>query len=131
MFFPLLTATFIFIIALDNVPPIYVHDIHYPIFGFLLYINNISDAIILLQPSSLSSTQFGMPLLFIWQSNGGSCALGILNFPLAIGFHMGLWVQELSYHLGNYPWIDVVNLSSCRILDLVLRMYQITVVIFS
>ncbi|KAL3538023.1 hypothetical protein ACH5RR_001389 [Cinchona calisaya] len=90
-----------------------IDGIREPIFGSLLYGNNIISGAII--PSSVA---IGLLFYPIWEAasvdewlyNGGSYELIVLHFLLGVACYMGReW--ELSFRLGMRPWISVAYLA--------------------
>ncbi|KAF7057569.1 hypothetical protein CFC21_064811 [Triticum aestivum] len=105
----LLTATSVFIIAFIAAPLVDIDGICEPVFGSLLYGNNIISGAII-----PTSAVIGLHFYPIWEDasvdewlyNGGPYELIVLHFLLSIDCYMGReW--ELSFRLGMRSWIVV------------------------
>jgi len=104
-----LTTTFVFIIAFIVAPPVDNDGIHEPVFGSLLYGNNIISG-------ATIHTFAAIDLHFypIWEVtfvdeclyNEGPYELIVLHFLLSVACYMGReW--ELNFRLGMHHWIAV------------------------
>ncbi len=105
----ILTATICYIIAFIAAPPVDIDGIREPVFGSLLYGNNIISGAVV-----PSSNAIGLHFYPIWEAasldewlyNGGPYQLVVFHFLIGIFCWMGRqW--ELSYRLGMRPWICV------------------------
>ena len=123
----LLTATSIFIIVFITAPPVDIDGIREPIFGSLLYGNNIISGAII--PTSIA---IGLHFYPIWEAtsvdewlyNGGPYELIVLHYLLGVTFYMGReW--ELSFHLGMHHWIVVAYLAPIAATTVVFLIYPI------
>ncbi|KAI5441953.1 hypothetical protein KIW84_011131 [Lathyrus oleraceus] len=97
----LLTTTSVFIIAFISTPPVDIDCIHEPVYGSLLYRNNIIYGAII-----PTSTAIGLHFYLIWEAafvdeclyNGGPYELIVLHFLLGVSCYMDHeW--ELSFPL--------------------------------
>ncbi|KAI5436182.1 hypothetical protein KIW84_022589 [Lathyrus oleraceus] len=123
----LMTATFVFIIAFIAAPPVDIDGIREPIFGSLLYGNNIISGAII--PTSAA---IGLHFYPIWEAasvgewlyNRGPYELIVLHFLLGVACYMGReW--ELSFRLGMRPWIVVAYLAPVAAATAVFLIYPI------
>ncbi len=105
----LLAATICFIVAFIAAPPTDIDGIREAVSGSLMYGNNIISAAVI-----PSSNAIGLHFYPIWEAqtleewlyNGGEYQLIVFHFLIGIYCYMGReW--ELSYRLGQRPWICV------------------------
>jgi photosystem II P680 reaction center D1 protein len=123
----LLTATSVFIIAFIVVPPVDIDGIREPIFGSLLYGNNIISGAII--PTSAAISLHFYPIweaasVDEWLYNGGPYELIILHFLLGVACYMG-HEGELSFRLGMRPWIVVAYSAPVAAATVVFLIYPI------
>ncbi|MCO5595344.1 hypothetical protein L7F22_049386 [Adiantum nelumboides] len=124
----LLTATSVFIIAfVVAASPVDIESIREPVFGSLLYGNNIISGAII--PTSVA---IGLHLYPIWEAasvdewlyNGGPYKLIVLHFLLGVACYMGCeW--ELSFLIGMRPWIAVAYSTPVAAAAVVFLIYPI------
>ncbi|KAF9600099.1 hypothetical protein IFM89_002572 [Coptis chinensis] len=123
----LLIETSIFIIAFIAAPPVDIVGIREPIFGSLLYGNNIISGAII--PTSAA---IGLHFYLIWEAasvdewlyNGGPYELIVLHFLHGVACYMGReW--GLSFRLGMRPWIVVAYLAPVAAATAVFLIYPI------
>uniref|UniRef100_A0A5K1FJF4 32 kDa thylakoid membrane protein n=1 Tax=Nymphaea colorata TaxID=210225 RepID=A0A5K1FJF4_9MAGN len=123
----LLNATSVFIIPFITAPPIDIDGIHEPVFGSLLYENNIISVAIV--PTFMA---IGLHFYLIWEAssidewlhNGSPYELIVLHFLLGVSCYMGReW--ELSFRLGMRPWIVVAYSTPVTAATVVFLVYPI------
>eukprot|EP01018_Ginkgo_biloba_P001282 Gb_23102 [translate_table: standard] len=123
----LLTATSVFIITFIVAPPIDIDGICEPVYGSLLYGNNIISGAII--PTSIA---IGFHFYPIWKAtstdewlyNGGPYELIFLHFLLGVACYMGReW--ELSFRLGMHPWIAIAYLAPVATTTAIFLIYPI------
>ncbi|KAL5060774.1 hypothetical protein RYX36_032378 [Vicia faba] len=101
----LLAVTSVFIIAFITAPPVDIDGIHEPIFGSLLYGNNIIYGSIIPTFSAIGLhfyPKWGAASVDEWLYNGGPYELIVIHFLLGVSSYM-VREWELSFRLGMHP----------------------------